>query len=394
MTSGDDGLEWAAAMGAAAAAASALPLEHVALGEGVGRVLGAALVAVQDIPHFASSAMDGWAVNGSGPWRIVDGPALAVGEAVAVLTGQVVPATATGVLRSEWGDASSGETRDTVLSVSPRARPGEPGEGSHIRTVATEAAAGAVLIAAGTRLNPAHIAIAAAAGHDQATVARRPRVAILLTGDEVIAAGVPGLGQIRDSFGPQLPSLFSTLGCVVSDPERVPDSLAVTITAIDEASRDSDLIVTTGGTGDSDADHIRPALAALGATMVVPGIAVRPGSPTLLARLPGGCMVAGLPGNPLAAMMGVLLVARPVICGLKGAKAVTVASVTASADISGSRAVRLMPYRMTERGAAPAELIGPAMMRGLAESDGVLVVPRGGVRQGERVQALPLPWSP
>lgn len=380
-------MQWREAMSRAYLAPTALPAETVRLDEAVGRVLAAEVVALGDVPHYASSAMDGWAVSQGGPWRIVAAASLAAGEAVPIVTGGAIPAGTTGVLRSEWGAVSDG-----VLTTNDSARPGEPGPGTHIRDARTEAARGDVVLAAGTRLNPAHVAVAASCGHDDLSVTRRPRVAILLTGDEVISSGVPGRGEVRDSFGPQLPALFRLLGAEVVTATRVPDSLEATRACIDAAA-DHDLIVTTGGTGLSGSDHVRPALDRLGANLIVPALAVRPGGPSLLAQLPGGPSLVGLPGNPLAAMIGIALLAGPVVAALLGAPQPAISEVTLGVDVAG-RATTVIPYLLRGGDAVPADLVSSAMMRGLAAASGLMIVPQGGARRGDRVETLALPWVP
>lgn len=378
-------LEWRAALSRAYAGSTALGAESVALGNAVGRVLAGDVLALGDVPHYASSAMDGWAVSGGGPWRIVGGASLAEGEAVPIVTGGVIPEGTVGVLRSEWGTVASEE-------LTSSAGPGEPRPGTHIRPTQTEAARGDILIAAGTRLNPAYIAVAASGGHDELTVTRRPQVAMLLTGDEVVESGLPGAGQVRDSFGVQLPALFGLLGAEVVTVTRVPDSLDATIAAL-SAVGGHDLIVTTGGTGHSDSDHLRAALDRLGAHLDVPALAVRPGGPSLLARLPDGPVLVGLPGNPLAAMVGIALLAAPVVAGLLGAAEPSTSDVTLGVDVA-ARATTVVPFQLAGPDAIPAEHARSAMMRGLAAASGLMIIPEGGARRGDRVETLPLPWVP
>src|SRR6185312_14586629 len=124
-------------------------------------------------------------------------------------------------------------------------------------------------------LNPAHVAVAAVCGHDELLVLPRPRVSLVLTGDEVVTSGIPEPGHVRDSFGPQLPSFIALLGGEVTASTRLPDNLALLVAAI-TAHPDVDLVITTGGTGGSDADHLHAALAELGATIHIEGVAMRP----------------------------------------------------------------------------------------------------------------------
>jgi molybdopterin molybdotransferase len=385
-----DAPSWAEARRTSFEAAAALPAEDVPVYEAVGRLLASDVAALHDIPHFSSSAMDGWAVAGDGPWTIVASPvgSLADGNATAIVTGSPVPPGTRGILRSE-----NGELRDGRLVLGPRATPGEPSDGQHVRAIGEEAALGEIVVRSGTTLNPAHVAVIAGCGHDVVAVAPEPRVSLVFTGDEVIESGVPGPGQVRDSFGPQLPALVRMLGGRVAGTRRIGDDFAATVATLAEAVATSDLVITTGGTGHSPVDHLRAALTALGADLVIERIAMRPGSPTLLARLPYGRLVVGLPGNPLAAMMGMLTVVHPLLAALRGSAAPALGAVRSAVDIGGRpETTMLMPYRLDGVRALPNPWTGSGMMRGLADAAGVLVVPAGGLRAGESAETLTLPW--
>jgi molybdopterin molybdotransferase len=359
--------------------------------------------------------MDGWALCGEPPWTLVTPvqedeshwhrthahkksgfATLEPGQATFILTGGVVPPGATGILRTEHG-----AIRDGVLTRNDRARPDEPAGNEHIRPAGEEAAKGTQTIAPGSVLNPAQIALAAVCGYDTLPVLRAPRVSLLLTGDEVIEAGLPEPGQVRDTFGPQLPGLVNMLGGHVDTVARAHDDLdevvaAISAEAMDEVSlarASGDVLISTGGTGSSDADHIRRALAVLEAELIIDGIAMRPGHPTLLARLPDGRFFVGLPGNPLAAMMALFTVGVPLLAGLRGANFPEARSVLAGevfTPLPGR--TRLVPYRHADGRAMPTVHHRSGMLRGLADADGVLVVPEQGCEPDEKVAALPLPW--
>lgn len=381
-----DARELAARVGAA----SPLPPEVVPLADAVGRRLAGDLIADIDLPHYASAAMDGWLVTGDGPWRLGaeaesgrfadDLPA--AGAARPIVTGAFVPHGATAVLRSESGEVVGGLLRSTV--------PGEPWPGQHIRPPGTEATRGERLIEAGAMLNPAHIAIAAATGRDELAVRAVPEVALVLTGEEVVTAGIPGPGRVRDSFGVQFPAFLGMLGGRVIAANRVADDLDDTVRTIRDA--DAPLIVSTGGTGTSTADHVRAALHLLGARVVVDGIAMRPGGPTTVAVLPGGRIVAALPGNPLAAMLGALTVIEPLLAGLAANPPAGLRTVAAAAAPGRRGATTLAPYVWVEGRATVSAWRGAAMLRGLAEASGVLVIPPEGVADGVGAQSLALPW--
>ncbi|MHC5796225.1 molybdopterin molybdotransferase MoeA [Lacisediminihabitans sp. FW035] len=381
-----DPIEWHQARAVAAAAASVLGAETVALDRAIGRVLATDLLAKTEVPHYASSAMDGWAVSGDGPWRLVDRPALGAGFASVIVTGGVIPAGTDAVLRSESGFARDGQ----LESISAT---GEPHPGQHIRSAGQEAHSGDFVVRASTRLNPAHIALAAGCGHDEIAVIRRPRVSLLFTGDEVDESGIPVVGRVRDSFGPQLPTVLRMLGAEVTATRRIHDDLATTLEALTDSPGSAELIVTTGGTGDSAADHLRAALESLGAEYLVPRVAMRPGGPTMLARLPDGRVLLALPGNSLAAMIGLFTLAAPLVAAFQG-RTSDVGLVKSAAALEGRRGSSiLVPFRLEEGRAVANPWLGSGMMRGLADAAGVLVVPPAGVAAGEVVETLTLPWA-
>lgn len=366
-------LPWHEARALAAGAARPGGAEDVPLADAVGRVLREPVTAAIDIPHYASAAMDGWAVAGEGPWEVGATGSLAPGSARAIVTGGLLPDGADAVLRSEDGVVHGA----TLTRVGRETR-------THVRPAGEEAEAGEELLAAGIRLSPAHVALAAAATADRLTVALRPRAATIFTGDEVDLAGIPAPGRVRDSFGATIPAILSQLGAEPAGSARIGDDRAATVAALRDA--DADLIVTTGGTGGSDADHLRRALGDLGADFVVPGLASRPGGPTLLARLPDGRLVLGLAGNPLAAMLGLLSLGDVLVAGFTGRTLPGLARVPVPESVRRHpSATRLVPVRA---GLDEVAWTGAAMMRGLAAATGVLVVPPVG-----DADVLPLPWA-
>jgi molybdopterin molybdotransferase len=385
------GLRWEDARAAAYAAGQAAalrPAAHVELAACAGRTLAADLPALLPVPHYASSAMDGWAIAGAGPWQLVQaGTPLRPGQAAPVVTGGLIPDGADSVLRSECGTAATQQ-----LELCPGTTERELAAGRHIRPAGEETAAGAVVVAAGTVLTPAHLAVAAVCGHDALPVAAVPRVALLLTGDEVVTSGIPAPGRVRDTFGPTLPAIIARFGGQVADSRRLPDDFATTAEAI--AGCGGDVVVTTGGTGTSAADHLRRVLDAAGATILVPSIRMRPGHPALLARLPDGRPLVGLPGNPLAAMMALLTLADPLLAGMTGRPPAPLRTVRAGTALRPlHNQDRLVPYGTApDGGAVPADHIGSAMMRGLAAAEGVMVVPAAGADPGQQLPALDLPW--
>lgn len=402
---------WEEARQAAFECATPIPASRVPLPKALGRTLAEEIISLHDMPHYASSAMDGWAVNGSGPWIVAEaGQRLAPHQASPIVTGGLIPPGAKAVLRSESAVLGTDDDGLPLLMTGGSARPGEPRNGQHIRNAGEEAAAGEVLVKAGVTLNPAHLALAALAGHDSLPVQGKPVVKLLLTGAEVVARGLPEPGQVRDTFGPQLSAVVAMLGGIFGGQERIGDSYAEWMKGLEDVSPEdvlpehdappspilpADVVITTGGTGRSGTDHLRQAVAELGGRLIIDGIAMRPGHPAVLAELPDGRFVLGLPGNPLAAMMALSTVGEPLLAALGHGTMPPVQEVPCGATIEPDPGrTRLMPFRLLYGMASPAQHTGPGMMRGLASAQGVMVVPPHGVQLGEAVPAFALPWGP
>ncbi|MEU1779560.1 molybdopterin molybdotransferase MoeA [Streptomyces abikoensis] len=382
---------WAAA-GRKEATARVVPLY-----EAMGQTLARALVALTDLPSFDTSAMDGWAVAGPGPWRLLTDRGhrgilagqggdvrLSDGEAVRIATGAPVPPGATAVLRFEHGVVRShGELyADRHLT-----------QGQDVRPRGQECREGDELLPAGAIVTPAVVGLAAASGYDELPVLPRPRVEVLVLGDELLREGLPHDGRIRDALGPMLGPWLSALGAEVVATRRLGDTATALRTAL-EAS-DADLVLTTGGTAAGPVDHVRPILRQLGAEPLVDGVAVRPGHPMLLARLASGRHLVGLPGNPLAAVAGLLTLAEPLLRALAGRPARRPCRAPLTEDVPGhATSTRLVPVVRTPDGyARPVRFHGPAMLRGLAAADALAVVPPGGPGPDGEAELLALPWE-
>lgn len=382
-----------------------IPAAPVPLRQALGRTLAADVVALQDMPHYASSAMDGWAVNGSGPWILAEpSQRLAPHQASPIVTGGLIPVGAKAVLRSESGVIDTDEDGLPVLKLGGSAKPGDPRNGEHIRKAGEEAAAGDILIKRGTVLNPAHLALAALAGTDTLAVLGKAVVRLVFTGSEVVASGMPAPGQVRDTFGPQLAAVVGMLGGLCTEEVKIGDTYAEWLAALEDTepvlaaageSLPADVVITTGGTGRSGTDHLRRSVAELGGRLLIDGIAMRPGHPAVLAELPDGRYILGLPGNPLAAMMALSTIGAPLLAALGHRPMPPLGEVPCGSTIDADPGrTRLMPYRLLYGMASPAQHSGSGMMRGLAAADGVLVVPPHGVQLGELVPAFALPWGP
>ncbi|MFG2963475.1 molybdopterin molybdotransferase MoeA [Streptomyces sp. NPDC048288] len=364
----------------------------VPLADALGLVLAAPLDALTDLPSFDTSAMDGWAVAGPGPWDVREEGVLAGhaqpepltdGEAVRIATGARIPADTTAVLRSEHGrtDAQGRlhATRDTV-------------HGQDIRPRGQECRSGDQLLPLGTLVTPAVLGLAAAAGYDTVTAVPRPRAEVLILGDELLTEGLPHDGLIRDALGPMLPPWLRALGAEVTAVRRLGDDAKALYKAVNAST--ADLVVTTGGTASGPVDHVHPTLERLGAELLVDGVKVRPGHPMLLARTKPNQHLVGLPGNPLAAVSGLLTLAEPLLRTLAARPAPEPYALPLTEGTHGHPYdTRLIPVVLRGDAAVPLHYNGPAMLRGIAAADALAVVPPGGAHQGEETELLDLPWA-
>ncbi|GAB2580579.1 molybdopterin molybdenumtransferase MoeA [Paractinoplanes abujensis] len=375
--------------------------EPVALSDADGRTLAEPLRALTDLPAFPTSSVDGWAVRGPQPWRPVGRvlagqvapPLTDDGTCFEIATGAMVPAGAEALVRIE------ASTRDGDGRVS-----GEPRHGfvPEWRAPGEEAHKDEVLLPAGTAIDPAVIGIAATCGYESLTVFSRPRAGLLVFGDELLTGGTPGAGRVRDSLGPQVPGWLRRCGATV-DPSAVAgpvqDTLEAHLTAVREALLPADLVCTTGGTMHGPVDHLHPTLAELGAEYIVNTVAVRPGFPMLLARVPGADgrprFLAGLPGNPQSAVIALITLVAPLLAGLQGRPAPVLPTVEVTEAVrgrGGDTHLALARLGPDGRSATPVGHVGSAMLRGLSNAHGFAVVrPGTEASAGDLVPFLPLP---
>jgi molybdopterin molybdotransferase len=312
------------ARGRLLAAVGRLPSERVSAGDALGRVLGEPLVAPSAIPPFPYSAMDGYAVAardlvGAAPYRLeVQGesrtgrPAVALvpGTAAVISTGAEVPPGADTIIPRELVERAG-----NVVSLSERGKPGQ-----HIRRAGEDLAAGAVALPRGLRLGPAALGLAAMLDATELTVACRPRVTILCTGDELRDPGsAPEPGKIPESVSPPLAALASLAGATVRRLRPVGDEQDATERAIAQALLDTDLLLTVGGVSVGDHDWVRPALESQGVTLDFWKVAIKPGKPIAFGRhMRGSAWVLGLPGNPASAVITFSLFGLPLLRALQG----------------------------------------------------------------------------
>jgi molybdopterin molybdotransferase len=362
------------------AAVAPLPVEDVPVEEAFGRVLAEDVVAAADVPGFANSAMDGFAVRAGpagrrlavvGESRAGTPAAVAVGpaEAVRISTGAALPEGADAVLQVELVAEDDG----TVTLGD------EVAAGRNVRSPGEDLRGGDVVLRSGTRLGAAAVGIAVAAGRASVRCARRPTVAVLGTGDELVAPGEPlGPGRLHDTNGLTLAALSSATGCPVVHRDRLPDSASGTRAGIERALAAADVVVLSGGVSVGPHDHVKDALAELGVEELFWRVALRPGKPTWFGRR-GHRLVFGLPGNPVSAMVTFLLFARPALAALQGAapdpareRGVLARAVARHPDRDECVRVSVRDGRATPTGPQ-----GSHQLSSMLGADALAIVPRG-----------------
>lgn len=346
-----------------------LPVEEVALAEAEGRVIREDAVSDLDLPPFDRARMDGYAVRAAdvvaAPVRLREvGEAAAggsyagvvgAGEAVRIMTGAPVPAGADAVQKIEVIRELDGGWIEIGEAVTP---------GQFITPRGVEARAGEVMIRAGDRITPAAAAVLASFGAARVRVSRRPRVAVISTGSELVEVHEkPGPSQIRNSNTYSLAGYARAAGAEVTGAGIVRDDFDATREAIAAALAAADLVMLSGGVSMGDYDLVKPALEALGAEILVEKVAMHPGKPTVFARV-GEKAVFGLPGNPVSVAVSFHLFARPALLKMQGATGIHLPRMR----VHVARAVKGAPPRRSHQ---PARLV---------------------IRDG-RAEAEPLKWS-
>ena len=303
LTSIDDALRCISDLGTVVAGVEQIPLEAA-----VGRVLAAPIRAGSDIPRFDNAAMDGYAIDaaalkGAGPWTLrvtsrvpaghMPGTSVVGMTAARVFTGAPVPDGADAVIMQEEIDREG----DRIV-LNERPRPGQ-----HIRHAGSEMATGRIVVEAGRILGPREVAACAAAGAGAVSARRRIRVGILATGDEVRRTGSGLAGSlIWDVNTPMLSAALTAPGVELVRVASVADNRGGLQRRLADAMGKIDLLVTTGGISVGEEDHVKAALAEVGAEILFSGVAIKPGKPVSFGRI-GPTFWLGLPGNPLSAFV-------------------------------------------------------------------------------------------
>jgi len=297
-----------------------LPSERVGLEGALGRVLAEEVVSPLDVPPFESSAMDGYAVAaGPGAALPVAGESraghpfpgsLRPGAAVRISTGAQLPQGADAVVPVERTRPLEGDSAVELPDTAP---------GENVRHAGEDVRAGDVVLEAGTRLGPAEVAMAASLGREHLACAARPRLALLVTGDELAEPGEPlRPGRIYNSNPRALSGQALEAGAVPALSEKVGDDAADTRAALERALAAADVVCVSGGVSVGPHDHVKAALGELGVEERFWGVRLKPGKPTWFGSR-DGVLVFGLPGNPVSAMVTFQLFARPALLALQGA---------------------------------------------------------------------------
>jgi molybdenum cofactor synthesis domain-containing protein len=382
----------------------------VPVGEALGLVTAEPLAATEPIPPFANTGVDGYAVRAAdtagaaagSPVRLrVVGelpagraPTVPVGpgEAIRIMTGAPVPEGADAIVMVE--DTAVERDGGEIVVISRQAR-----EGEHVRAAGGDLAPGAAAIPAGAVLGPAHLGVVTSLGHAAVTVVRRPRVAVMSTGDELVPAGEPiAVGQIRDSNRPMLIAQVAQAGCEPVDFGIGVDEEAVITERLEKAAATCDAVVTSGGVSMGDYDMVKLVLSRI-AEMEWWQVAIKPAKPLAFGML-GGVPIFGLPGNPVSSHISFELFARPALLQMMGRprRFRPVDRALAEHDMRRRPDGKLYLDRVTLRRDDAGRLLAARtgvqasnVLSAMALADGLALLPDGeGVGTGEPVDVMRL----
>jgi molybdopterin molybdotransferase len=368
----------------------------VPLDEALNHVLAEDVVAEEDLPRFDRSAVDGYALGASSTAeasqfkpasvKLTESDVLGAKEARQVWTGNPIPKGADAVVMIE-----NTQKRDLEIEVWVQLAPGD-----NVSRKGEDVKKGETVIEAGTRLNPFHLGLLAALGRSQLKVAEKPRVAILATGNELATVGTKReQGQIYDSNRTMFAAMCRELGAEPVDLGIAKDDIEEIADKIRAGLQNADAVLTTGGTSVGGLDLVPDAVNKLGKpNVVVHGVALRPGMPTALAAVDGKPVMV-LSGNPVAAVVGFEVFARPLICRMLGMKrdelrpAVRATMTRRVATALGRKTfVRVRTFmKNDEVFAEPVSAKGSGAISTMTRGNGFVIVPedREGVAEGETV---------
>ncbi|MEY8878627.1 MAG: gephyrin-like molybdotransferase Glp [Leptothrix sp. (in: b-proteobacteria)] len=383
--------------------------------DALGRVLAEPVRSQLDVPPADNTSMDGYAMRAADiasagtrlpvsqriPAGVVGQP-LQPGTAARVFTGAQIPAGADAVVMQEQCSAEADASGATLGQVRVHS---VPSAGQWVRRRGEDVTEGSTVLAAGTRLGAAELGLAASVGAAQLRVARRPRVALFSTGDELVMPGEPlKPGAIYNSNRYTLRALLQTFGCEVTDLGIVPDRLDATRAALRDAAQGHDLILTSGGVSVGEEDHIKPAVSAEG-RLDLWQLAIKPGKPLAFGSIRregqasgpdhAGAWFLGLPGNPVSSYVTCLLLVRPVLLRLQGVADTTPQALSLRADFDWLKPDKRREFLRVRLNATGGLDLFPNQSSGVLTSavwaDGLLDNPGSQViRAGDTVRFIPL----
>ena len=374
-------------------------VEQVPLREALGRVLALPLISAIDVPGWDYSAMDGYVVRAADvvqpgtrlpvSQRIpagTTGRPLAPGTAARIFTGAPIPDGADAVVMQEVC-AAEGDAVTVQVAVTA---------GDNVRRRGEDIAAGAEVVAAGTRLQPQHLGLAASVGMAELTVFRRLRVALFASGDELVMPGNPlRPGSIYNSNLFTATALLQGLGCEVLDLGTVADTLEATMAALTHGAERADLILASGGVSVGEEDHVKPAVERLG-RLDLWRIAIRPGKPVAFGYV-GDTPFLGTPGNPVSMFVTFLLFARPFLLKRMGVANHRPQPLQVTADFDWPRPDPRREFHRARlsrdaRGRVTAQVHpsrSSAVLSSVTWADGLVVLPEGRqVKVGDTLEFL------
>lgn len=401
------GVEEARALVVAISQVRKLPAETVPLLAATGRILAIDAIAPRDVPGFANSAMDGFALRaadlpstGEKRFRLI-GEVFAGGSAapriepdtcVRITTGAPLPVGADTVAMKE-NTHLDGDHVVVMAGTVPAA---------NVRPAGEDYRAGDIAFKRGCRLGPAQLGVLASFGVTDVAVVRCPRVVLLTTGDELVAPGEPlGFGQIHDSNRFSLGSLLATLGAELVRHERARDNPAALRAALQRAAADADFVVSSGGVSAGEADFLPRLVGEIGKVYFWK-VRIKPGMPFLFGQV-GTALYFGLPGNPVSGFATCLTLLKPALDAMTAAMPVGLtlrARLRAGIDKRHARAEFQRACLQCDENAVlwamPHAKQGSGMLRGVADADALILLPEGEhvFAIGDIVEAMPLPGWP
>lgn len=366
-------------------------MEKIETGRALGRILGEDLVSAIDVPAFDNSAMDGFAIAVDDTQKLEISQRIAAGDepvplkkgtAARIFTGAKIPEGAEAVVMQEDCLVEAG-----MVSIQKM-----PKVGANVRKKGEDVSCGSVFLEKGAKLRPQELALVASVGISHVAVYRKLKVAIFFTGNELVMPGkLLGPGMIYNSNRYGLTGLLESLNCEIVDLGIVPDDLDATVSMLDSARKEADLVMTCGGVSVGEEDHVKAAVEKIG-SLSLWKVAVKPGKPFAFGDLSGTPFV-GLPGNPVSAFLVFCVFARPFILRSQGARVCLPSGFPLKADFEwkGGKRLEWLRARVSEDGRIVVhENQGSAVLSSLSWADGIVEIPvMKDVSKGDEVRFFP-----